>query len=784
MIARRVRRACILLTAFVISCWLSPMLACAQERMAANDQPARTFVTLRVNAIEQGETVAVLLQNDVLLTASALSKAGVPLGSATHYKLYDDDFVSLASLGPKITFHFDSDDLIVDVNLPPELFGTKTIELAQTRPESFMYSHDRSAFLNYSLTADSTQGETFFTETGATVGAGRLYTSFTDSKSVGLDRGLSNLTFDAPDAMRTTILGDALATGGDLGGNPYLAGIQVGRAFSLNPYFVRFPTLAFSGSIAAPGRADVYVNGVLVRSVPLQPGQFSLQGIAPPSGAGNTQVVITDSLGHSTTYGGAYYSAESLLTKGLTDYQYSAGFLRPNAFGADDRYGPFGYVGSYRLGLTNSLTLGGRLEGTGNLVSGGPTLDAGTNFGTFHLAGGLSRSGPTGGAAADFAYGYATRRFGFSGAVMLQSDGYATTSLAPQTDRPLLSDTLSANFALTPRIGLSASLSRSEYRDSGTTSDASLYVGFSLGGINLNVGASRITNGGAAALTLPSGSSGTQYFLTMLLPAHGRTTETLTSTIGSGGTTNVAQIQEAVPVGVGFGYRAAISNDPNALLSTDERYNGPIGTYELTTGLPRGGAMASTFTLAGGIADVDGRVALSRPLTDSFALVDVPGQSHVDVFLNGQDMGTTDRSGKLVVPDVISNYDNRIDIDERSTAMDTEITSSREFIAPGVRSGALVAYGVRKVAAFSGKLLVRKAGKEVVPALGAFDLSKGTATLNSDLGDDAEFYFENLTPGKYRGAVRYASGTCRFDVTIPAATGLVTDVGTLTCVEH
>jgi outer membrane usher protein len=775
------RRARVLGAAVLLAVLLPQLAARAREDGVPADAPTRTFVSLRVNAIDRGETVAVLSGDDVMVATSALAKAGVPVATATHYKLFDDDFVLLRSLDPKITWSFDSENLSVDITLPPEFYGTKTIELLQARPESFMYSRDRSAFLNYSITADTGIGTSYFTETGATLGAGRIYTSFSDSPALGFARGLTNLTFDKPEYMRRTVLGDALATGGDLGGNPYLAGVQIGRAFDLNPYLVRFPTLGFSGSISAPGRADVYINGILVRSIPLQPGQFNLQGIAPPSGAGNTQIVITDSLGRSTTIGGPYYSAESLLTKGLTDYQYSAGFLRPNAFGFNDTYGPFAYVGGYRLGLTDSLTLGARFEGTGRLISGGPQADIGTSLGSFHVGGALSRSGGIKGAAYDAGYSYAGRRFGFSAAWEYESDGYATTTLSPFADRPVLTTSLSGNYALTPRAALSANFSHEDYRDSGSIESASLYLGLSFrDGVSLNVGAARTLT----ATPFAQPSTAMEYFVTMLLPSHGRATSTGYSTTSQGKTTTTLETQQPVPVGVGFGYRAALSNDPGALLSGEARYNGPIGTYDLTTGLPRQGQMASTFTLAGGIADVDGRVALSRPLTDSFALVDVPGQSHVDVYLNGQDMGKTDRSGKLVVPDVIPNYDNRIGIDERETSMNTEITNDRNYIAPGVRSGALVAYHVRKIVAFTGKLVVRTAGKEIVPALGAFDLVKGDAHASSDLGDGAQFYFENLPPGKYAGTIRYETGTCTFAVTIPEATQLITDLGTLTCVQR
>lgn len=767
----------------VLTCLLAvasmvPVTALADEGVLP-PTTVRTFVTLRVNTVVNGETIAVFDSGDVFLEPETLKGLHVPLVSAAHREFYGTDFVSLRSLAGSLTFKLDTQDLILDVTLAPSIFGSRTVDLGQSAPAGISYTHDRSAFFNYSLTDDALTGGTGFAEFGATVGAGRIYSSLLDAQTTGLARGLTNLTFDSRDALRTTIVGDALATGGDLGGNPYLAGVQVGRAFDLNPYFVQFPTLNFSGSMSSPGRADIYENGVLVRSVPLEPGQFSLQGIAPPAGSSNTQVVVTDSLGRSTVLGGAAYGVPTLLRAGLTDYQYSFGVLREDALQPGDRYDNFGYVGRYRLGLTDDLSVGGRIEGSAALMSGGPDFDLGTRLGSFHMALAASRSNGTGGYAGDFGYNYAFPRFGFGAMTEVQSDGYATTSMPPQLDRARFSATLFGSYELTRTISLSLNASRADYRDSGTQSTASAFLSFPLGSVSLDLGATSSTG----TSTIGPSTSGTSYFVTMLLGAHGRTNTMLTSSVAGGKTVTSLQAQEAVPTGIGFGYRAAISNDSGSLLNGDARYNGSFGTYDLTTLTPASGRPDTTLTVAGGVADVDGKIALSQPLTDSFALVDVPDQAHVHVFLNGQDMGMTDASGRVVVTHVLPYYANQIRIDEPQTAFDTEITTPSQEIAPGVRSGALIEYGVRKIAAFTGKLVVRDNGADVVPAAGAFSLAAPGATFDSDLGDDGEFYFENLLPGDYRGFVQYAGGTCTFTVTIPKASGVLSNLGTLVCVR-
>lgn len=779
MSKRRWSRRLLALTSMIALMSTLQTTATADENDTVSSA-VRTFVTLRVNTTVTGETVAVLDSGDVFLEPSALSQLHVPLASATHRKLYDSDFVSLRSLAKYLSYKVDTQDLILDLTLSPEIFGTRTFNLGQSTPSDITYTRDRSAFLNYSVTQDTSAGANGFAELGATLGTGLIYTSLFDNPTSKFARGLTNLTFDNHETLRSTVFGDVLATSGDLGGSPYIAGVQVGRVFDLNPYFVQFPTLNFSGSMSAPGRADVYVNGVLVRSVPLQPGEFSLQGIAPPTGASNTQVVVTDSLGRSTILGGAAYGVPSLLRQGLTDYQYSAGMIRDNALQAGDRYDGYGYVGRYRVGLTNDLTVGGRIEGSNGLTSGGPTLDFGTRFGAFHAALAASRSNGTGGYAGDLGYNFSSSRLGFGGSAEMESDGYTTTSLTSLLDRPKFTAAVFGNYQLSHTTSLSLNVSRADYRDSGTQSSASSFISFDVGSVAIDVGVESTTGTSSAGLL----TNGTSYFVTMLLGTHGRSNTSLTSTTTGTKTVTALQTQQALPTGIGFGYRAQLSSDPSSLFNGDARYNGRYGSYDLTTLMPLQGRPDTTATVAGGIADVDGKIGFSQPLTDSFAVVDIPRQPDVHVYLNGQDMGETDGSGRLVVTHLVPNYANQIRIAERETAFDTEITTPNQSVAPGVRSGTLIEYGVRKVAAFTGKVLVRSGGVDVVPSAGAFSLSSALGDFDSDLGDDGQFYFENLKPGDYQGKVEYAGGTCNFTVTVPPPSGVLSTMGTLVCVRE
>ena len=61
------------------------------------------------------------------------------------------------------------------------------------------------------------------------------------------------------------------------------------RDFSLDPYFIRYPTTGLSGVVTTPSRVDVYVNNQLVRTLQVQPGAYELANLALPTGASDTR---------------------------------------------------------------------------------------------------------------------------------------------------------------------------------------------------------------------------------------------------------------------------------------------------------------------------------------------------------------------------------------------------------------------------------------------------------------------------------------------------------------
>src|SRR5207249_1592102 len=186
--------------------------------------------------------------------------------------------------------------------------------------------------------------------------------------------------------LRRWVIGDSFAGAGGLGGSTFLGGLSVSRNYSLNPYFIRYPTFGLSGAVLTPSTVDVYVNDVFVRREELPPGPFELRNLPATAGSGATRFVIRDAFGREQDITSPYYLSTSVLARGLQEYSYSAGVRRDTAAGGLGRYSSPAFLGQHRIGLTDSVTAGLRLEAASALVSGGPALDLRLPLGEFEVA--------------------------------------------------------------------------------------------------------------------------------------------------------------------------------------------------------------------------------------------------------------------------------------------------------------------------------------------------------------------------------------------------------------
>jgi outer membrane usher protein len=179
---------------------------------------------------------------------------------------------------------------------------------------------------------------------------------------------------------------------------------------------------------------------------------------------------------------------------------------------------------------------------------------------------------------------------------------------------------------------------------------------------------------------------------------------------------------------------------------------------------------------------IGGRVYPTRPIYDSFALIQVPGMEGVPGYISNQEVGRTNRWGDLVVPNLLSYYGNRVDIGAADVPLDYSIDATEKIIAPPYRGGALVTFPIQQTQSFTGAVEVEIAGTSIIPAYGQIIVTPEGKEVVSPIGKSGEFYLENLTARRHPAKIEYNAGVCTFVLEIPVREGAFVNLEMLRCV--
>jgi outer membrane usher protein len=782
-------------------------------------------ITLVLAGVDRGEFLMLVEPNDLLLPLDALHELSfkIPAGAETR-TIGSVQYISLHSLAPAVTYVYDQSTLTVRVNLTSatHIDSSQSIDLAQKRPVMGMPHADPSGFLNYSITGttgNTTELDGYY-ELGASNDGGHLTASGSYDQSE-FRRGLIAYSVDVPKDLRRETLGDEVALSGALGSSVVVGGVGYSRFYGLQPDFLRDAAPGVSGTVLSPTQADVYLNGSLYRSLTLEPGQFSLTNLPVPPGANVTQVVLHDSSGATTDLSSFYYAAQTVLTKGLNEYNYHLGFVRRSPFGAEDQYGPLAALGYYRVGLTNDVTFGATFEKSAGQVDGGPTLDLRLPIGTINLAASFSRAsgglvntgldnagfdnsdpGDSGlgngnivsaapattasGYATALAYTYNSRRFSVSAYDFTRSPNYSTVTLAPGDERATSQAGESVAVTLTRRLNLELTHVNTHYNDDIAPSD--------LTALNVNIIANHHATveftiqretGSTFNPTTGSSKGATWTIGTNLVFQLGQNGQaTVNSTSANGVATTTAEYEKIAPAGLGLGYDVQVgSGQSNGLLGS-ATYHSQV--FDASTFFQTGsGGTNASATIAGSVDVFRQGIFFSEPVQSAYGLVHVDGLPDAPVYYNGVFEGTTGKRGDAVISNLGPYTDNQVTLGTLESLTNAVADAPEKPLDPRYYSGTSTTFAVHRVHIFNGTLSIAQGGKTFPPAFGSLTVDAPGGPLRSDLGDNGEFYFENLSPGTHSATVLYSgAGTCSFNIIVPASDDLQTDLGRLTCYVH
>jgi len=760
------------------------------------DQPAQIVINVRLNGVAKGDFVGyVTADRDILLPPRELIEMGVPRPAGRTVDIAGEPHLSLKSIAGA-ELRFNEKTLTLDLQLPPGMLPGQSMNLGATLPATPIQRRAPGGFLNYRLGYSHSQSGfdsyNVATELGLNVGKFLLLDNRTFNTSSDQQRAVrlqTQLVYDQPEELRRWVLGDSFASSGDLGSSLNLGGLSVSKLYQINPYFIKTPLAAFAGAVTLPSTVDIYMDGARVRSERVAPGNFNLQNLNSYSTTGlrNVEVVIRDAFGREERIGFPYFFTDQLLSKGLHEYSYNAGFIRNNFGVTSNDYGTPAVSAFHRYGLSDTLTVGLGGDATRDHINFGPRVSLNTVKAGVVTAG-LSLSHDSdittrSGAAASANHVFLSGPFSSQFLVRRFSEDYSVIGFTP-TDKPKLQGAASINYG--SRNAGTYSLSYAVQTVFGGATDQHITtLGYTktLGrNVSLVANVSRVvqdTSGYAAFV-------GISFF-----PANGLSVNASHEKTKDGDIASQFQFAKTPPIGEGVGYRMIAQRSVTAgavseSISPFIQYNARTAILSAEgTDFVNGGSGSSGFyqlSLAGAAAYIGNDVYFSRPINDSFALVKVePPLPGVRVLKSNAEVGTTDASGAVFVPNLGSYQVNDVAIQTKDIPLDYAVTHSGQKIRPPLRSGVLALFSVTRIRAVTGSLKFRSDGAvtplenyEVV-LTGAADGARVSTIRNGD------FYIENLAPGRYSAQLKVADKTCRIELTVPDSQEIVANLGDIFC---
>src|SRR6476646_10388189 len=338
----------------------------------------RSIWAFVVNDEPKGDIEIVLTAEGPWVDPAALLAAGVlkvPEGRRQVFAPDTVSRVSLASLAPQITFSLDEAEIRLIVSVVAVSLSTTELAITNPRPPGWKVSSNNAIFLNYSANWSTNDSSAGYGELGAHLFGALFETAASVDDTGAITPGLTSLTFDQLRGRRRWVLGDTIGRSTTLGSSPVVGGFSVSTQQDIDPYYAIYPSPQIKGAVRTPSTADVYVDGRLVSSVRLPPGQFTLKDLPIETGLGNARVIIRDAFGRQQSINLGFYLSTRLLKRGEQDYSYVGGLERTSSGNTVD-YGRAMGTAVHNIGLTNSLTIGFQGEGAEDVAMGGVGFNA------------------------------------------------------------------------------------------------------------------------------------------------------------------------------------------------------------------------------------------------------------------------------------------------------------------------------------------------------------------------------------------------------------------------
>lgn len=253
----------------------------------------------------------------------------------------------------------------IKLTVPSDYFIDRQSETDRLIPSKA----ELGGFLNYNLHYARVDG---FNETSGLAELGifkdywmfkndLIYRDEVEDNQDRVSRLNTSFQIEFPEKYQMLTLGDTFTVYNPLLDSVRFGGISFGTNFTSYPDFIYWNVPTLKGSATLPSTVDLYINGVNIYQNNITPGHYNINTGASIQQAGEAQVVVEDVLGNRTVQSFSVYVNSQLLRPGLNEYNVSLGKLRYDYnYEPNDYRDFFGNV-YFRRGITDSTTLGTNL---------------------------------------------------------------------------------------------------------------------------------------------------------------------------------------------------------------------------------------------------------------------------------------------------------------------------------------------------------------------------------------------------------------------------------------
>jgi outer membrane usher protein len=778
----------------VLLCILGRLVcgAGAASYAASSEDPVEAVLEVALSAEGPGETMIVLRGPDggLFLSEEDFNRLRLRLPAAAPETHEGRRYYLLTAI-KGCTVAIDEARQRAVIRAPASAFDATRLNAAERQHPSVTPAA-LGGFLNYQLSAQQIESETsggVLGEFGEFAGAGVLTNSMVgryDDTQQQLIRLDTTYTREFPDQLQTLSVGDAISDPGAWGNAVRFAGVRWSHDFTLRPDLVTTPLLTAGGTATVPSSVDVFVNNQLVSSNQVAAGPFVIDRLPTVSGTGDVNVVVRDALGREQVITQSFYTSTGLLAQGLSQYSVDLGSVRNNYALASDDYGTTLAEGTYRRGITDYFTLESHAEYQADYAHAAG-LSAALGIGrvgvlnlTAANGGDSSGSGWLSGVGVE----HRGTRVSFVASTLWASRNFAEVGQALEPDMRLRQrDLAQAGLTLGRAGALALAFVRQTYRDSPAQETLSLTHTLNLGrfgSVNLTlsrthspeeVSSVALASAGTGLpavgdLTVSSAAqNSTSAFLIYVLPLSGRRSASVQAVggRGSGAPQNemIGGVMESPPIGPGSGYRLSASTAGNYDAAWQQQFHALDVQVEAAR---NEGVDGENLYASGALVLLDGELAATRTVNNSFAVVDVAGLPNVPVYVENQLTTQTDASGKALL----------YNLQPEDLPLDTTIASTRTVLAPPSHSGVIARFPVERVRGGTFKLATEDGKPVPAGAVVKFNGNEFPVVL------DGMVYVTGYDHGA-AGEASWETGRCVFRLEPPPSDDPLPDLGLVRC---